>query len=211
MNIKEQDKRLASFISDARFYKLSNVFLSIALLFSLFILSQKEQSVVVIPPKLSEKIIISSNMADSGYKKGWANYIAMLAGNVTPKNVKFVADSMLSFMTSEVYHRLSGEFGSQVFKIEKEGRRTRFTPSKVIYEQETDKVFVTGEYEIMLPSSSTVSSGSSKKRIRKDKVYELVIAIEHGYPLVKHFDTYYGQIKDKKYLMRIENMEKNRG
>jgi conjugal transfer pilus assembly protein TraE len=211
MNTEDQDKRMASYISDARFHKFTNAFLALALLLSIFALTQKEQQVVLIPPKLSEKIIVSSNMADSGYKKGWANYIAMLAGNVTPKNVKFVADSMLSFMSSEVYHRLSGEFGSQVFKIEKEGRRTRFTPSKVIYEEETDKVFVVGEYEIMLPSSSNISSSSANKRVRKDKVYELVISIIDGYPQVNHFDTYYGQMKDKKYMLRIESMEKARG
>ncbi|KZX73686.1 hypothetical protein A3715_15665 [Oleiphilus sp. HI0009] len=204
-NIKASDshKRMDHVISDENFQRYLNGVLACVLLFVMIALNQKSTTLEVLPTKYDEKLKIALNISESEQKKKWGVSISQFVGNVSPKNIKFVANSILGYMAPDVFHRLSGEFGSQIFSIEKEGRRTRFVPTKAIYEEGTDKVFVVGEFEVKMPSSANIS-GPSKTQIRKDKVYELVIELKDGFPTIKHFDTYFGQPKDRKYLARLK-------
>ncbi|KZX73687.1 hypothetical protein A3715_15670 [Oleiphilus sp. HI0009] len=161
---------------------------------------------VQLPPVVEEKMYISSDYGDKNLKIAWAKTFSRYAGNVTPKNVQSVADALLEYMNKRVANKLSGNFGSQVFRIENEGRRTRFTIKNSQYEEQTGKIFISGEFEVMIPSSAKVTLERSKSNIRKDKVYEIEISIDSGEPEITYFDTYFGQPKTKEYLAKARSI-----
>jgi conjugal transfer pilus assembly protein TraE len=206
MKIAESHRRIASMLADRRWYRVTNTVLSIILLGLMFLLFQKKEHVIIIPPQLDERINVSLNLADSKYKKAWAKYIATLAGNITPSNVEFVADSIGELLAPEVHHKVAGEFGSHVYKIRKEGIRTAYAPKRIEYDENLDRVFVVGDYSVMLPTM-TAKKGEEYSNVRRDKVYELSIEMSNGVPMVKHFETYFGEAHDTRYYTTQEKMK----
>jgi hypothetical protein len=202
MKKSNMDKRMAEVVSSGQFHRISNLVLSVAVVLLVITVLNNEPVTQIIPPKLDERITMSVNMADSGYKKAWAKYVAILAGNVTPANVQFVSDSIGELLAPDVYHRVSGELGSLVFTVQKEARRTTFIPKRVLYEEASDKVFIEGDFEILLPSDDALNPATRRGRNTMTKVYEIAVDIENGAPLVKHFDTYFGPMKTVDYLER---------
>lgn len=200
------DKRMAEVVSSGQFNRVSNLVLSVAVVLLSITAMNNEPVTQIIPPKLDQRIQMSVNMADSGYKKAWAKYVAILAGNVTPANVQFVADSIGELLSPEVYHRVSGELGSLVFTVQKEARRTTFIPKRIVYEEGSDKVFIEGDYEILKPSDDSLNPANRRGRHTMQKIYELAIDIEDGAPVVKHFDTYFGPMKTLEHLQRQQRL-----
>lgn len=205
MRFGDSSRRVASIASSEKSGRFTIVVLSAAVLILSILLFRSHETVVVIPPKLDHKIKISMDMADSGYKKAWATYIAELVGNVTPANAQFVADSVGSLLSPAVHQQVAGELGAEVFKIQKEGLRSTFQPQRISYEPETDKVFVSGSYmEVSAESEHSLSDPASRPNALH-KVYEMIIDIRNGQPLVKEFDSYFGHPRDLAWLAHHKN------
>jgi conjugal transfer pilus assembly protein TraE len=204
------NRKVAVLSADSQSMRISNVVLVFIVLVLIYMLSQKKETVILLPPQLDEPIKVAQNLADSGYKRLWGQSIATMAGNVTPKTIQFVADFIGDLLSSEVYHRISAELGSTVYKIQQEGRTTRFVSRKVVYEEETDKVYVAGDYYVTTDANPFHGQGKNKPAPRR-KVYEFVIDIAGGRPVVNHFDTYLGEIRDAAYIARQQRVAEKKG
>ena len=204
------NRRVATLAADNQSIRISNVLLVIIVLVLIYMLSQKKETVILLPPQLDEPIKVAQNIADSGYKRLWGVSVANMAGNVTPKTIQFVADYIGELLSSDVYHRISAELGSTVYKIQQEGRTTRFVSRSVLYEEETDKVFVSGDYYVTTDANPFQAQGKNKPAPRR-KVYEFIIDISDGRPVVNHFDTYLGEPRDAAYVARQKRLTDKQG
>lgn len=212
MNNKSFNRTWGAMIAERNSTKIANLILAIALAVSVVMLFNKKDHFIVLPPKLDERIEITLDSADAGYVKSWGVHLASLVGNVHPGNAQFVSDTLGALLSPDAYHKISGQMGAQVFKIKKEGRRTRFTPTAIIYEDSSRKVFVKGDFETFTPGlSGSEDVVGRNTNLRRDKVYEFVITLDHGKPYVEHFDTYFGPIRDLKYLNKMQSLQNRQG
>lgn len=143
------------------------------------------ERVVLTPPYVSEKMEIAWNSANQEYLKGFGLYLSGLLGNITPKNADFIIENVSYFLDSAIYSeartKLKAMTNDPVFN--NSGVFSYFLPNGIVYEAETNKVFVLGDL-VMGSAASTPKSSPT--------VYEFQITIDKGRPLVRSIDNYAG-------------------
>lgn len=155
-----------------------------ALLALSLVLLFKGHTTVIMPPRITDKVVIDATSADSNYKKSWGMFMAELMGNLTPESVDTVKKWLSTSLTPELYARLRESIEEQAQKIKEEGFTVSFSPTQVIFEADTDRVFVNG-------TSVTTSRDLTSKRV--DRTYEFVVSIRGYSPVVTDFDVYRGE------------------
>ena len=146
----------------------------------------KDRITVLVPPNLTDATSVAKRSADAGYKKAWALYVSSLLGNVTPGNAAFVLESLQLLMAPRPFATLRGSVASDVEMIRKDGVSVSFEQKTVLYERETDKVFVIGRTGI---------ANSAGGVTKFDRVFEMRVTIENGQPQVVDIQTYQGKPK----------------
>lgn len=139
------------------------------------------ETIVLVPPTLDERVIVSSNEASEGYKTAWAVYVAQMMGNITPGNAAFIAQHMDAMFAPEAYRGLRTEMTEQLEVIERDRITVEFEPHEVYYEGRTDKVFVNGYFQ---------SSGAGGAGQALTRTFEMRIEMRFGRPWVTHFVAY---------------------
>lgn len=139
------------------------------------------ETIVLVPPTLDERVVVSANDASEGYKSAWAVYVAEMMGNITPGNAEFISRHMDAMFAPEAYRELSAAIDEQLDAIERDRITVRFEPSEVHYEARTEKVFVTGFFQ---------SSGAGGDGRRTNRTFEMRIDMRFGRPWVTHFVAY---------------------
>ncbi|MEI7673215.1 MAG: TraE/TraK family type IV conjugative transfer system protein [Deltaproteobacteria bacterium] len=144
----------------------------------------KDRVTVLVPPTLNEAVSVSKRSADAGYKKAWGLYVASLLGNVSPGNADFVIESLQLLMSPRVFANLKQSVAQDVSMIKRDGVAVSFEQKQVLYERETDKVFIIGRTGI---------SNSAGTVTRFDRVFEVRVLIENGQPQIVELDSYQGK------------------
>lgn len=144
----------------------------------------KDRITVLVPPTLNEVTSISKRSADGGYKKGWAMFVSGLLGNVTPGNADIVVETLQLIMSPRVFSELRTSVAQDVEMIKKDGVSISFEQKTVLYERETDKVFVIGRTGI---------SNAAGVVTKFDRVFEMRVVIDNGQPQVVELDAYQGK------------------
>lgn len=145
----------------------------------------RDERVVLVPPGISEKVGVSKTNADAGYLKSWGLYATTLIGNLTPKNISFVLEELSKFMSSESYASIR----KQLIALSKDANfkswvgSTHFEPNEVIYEADTNKVFVSGYM---------TDINTTGKKSETQIVYEMKIVIENSKPKILDLTSYAG-------------------
>ena len=153
------------------------------LLLSLFFITTREATVVMIPPGLTEKGEITKTEANSAVKEAWGAYIAESLGNVTPENADFVAKNLGSLIDPAVYKKLMEVIGQQSQLIKDEQVTLQFTTNAVFYVPTKDIVVVSGEYTIR---------GMRQEETRKVLTYELGVRVRNYNVALTSLDLYDG-------------------
>lgn len=150
-----------------------------------------EETIVLVPAMLDQRMEVRASDASPAYKKAWALTVAQLAGNVTPGNADLVLEGLGDFLSPDAYRGIAADLASQIADIKRDSLTVSFEPRQVLYEANTNKVFVTGQF------ASQGVSGSPLKAIR---TYEMGIDIRFGRPWITSFKPYQGMpvIDDKK-------------
>lgn len=151
----------------------------------------KDRVTTLVPPTLSEAVSVSKRSADAGYKKAWGLYVASLLGNVSPGNADFVIESLQLLMSPRVFSNLKQSVASDVDMIKKDGVSVSFEQKQVLYEKETDKVFIVGRTGI---------SNSAGTVTKFDRVFEVRVDIENGQPQIIELDSYQGKPRTQDVL-----------
>jgi len=147
---------------------------------------QKDRITVLVPPTLNEATSVSKRSADAGYKKAWGLFVASLLGNVSPGNADFVMESLQLLMAPRVFATLKSSVASDVEMIKKDGVSVSFEQKTVLFERETDKVFVIGRTGISNAAGSVT---------KFDRVFEMRVTIDNGQPQIVELDSYQGKPK----------------
>lgn len=154
----------------------------------------KDRVTTLVPPTLNEAVSVSKRSADAGYKKAWGLYAASLLGNVSPGNADFVIESLQLLMSPRVFANLKQSVATDVEMIKKDGVSVSFEQKQVLYERETDKVFVIGRTGI---------SNAAGTVTRFDRVFEVRVMIDGGQPQVVELDSYQGKPKTMDVLKQM--------
>lgn len=153
----------------------------------------KDRETVLVPPTLNEATSVSRRSADGGYKKSWGMFAASLLGNITPGNSDLVLESLQLVMGPTVYSKLKSSVADDIEKIKRDGVTLSFEQKTVLYERESDKVFVVGRTGI---------SNSAGNVTKFDRTFEFRVVIENGQPQIVHMDSYTGKPKTLDVLKR---------
>lgn len=177
-----------------------NAILALSLLLALIGWMQQRETVILVPPNMKEKVWVSQSDAAPEYKKHWGNFVASLIGNISPSNIEYVVSALSDIVSSEVYTVIKEQMNSQISDIKEDNIATFFAVEQIIYEEETDKVFVSGK-------STVIGAGNAKDVL--DRSFEFVVAIHSSVPTITWFDVYNGPAKTLAYLKtNPENQKK---
>ena len=139
------------------------------------------ETIVLVPPTLDERVIVSADDASAGYKTAWGLYVAELLGNITPGNSDFVGAHIGEIFAPAAYRTLRDTILNQIEAISEDRITVRFEPREVSYEGETEKVFVYGSF---------TSAGPSGEPDQFERTFEVRVDMRFGRPWVTHFAAY---------------------
>lgn len=182
-DIKTSNRQL---VYIAAFLAISNLILTVSWI-------TKDEIVRMMPPTLAGTPWISMEDASDEYKMSYALMVAGIMGNVTPNTADDVRKNIRGLFDPRAYEDISAAVDSQVRLIEKESLVIRFTPAKRFYEEESNKIFITGQ-------SLTYGPSGDKKLFHK--TLEFIVGIELGMPKIMFFDTYEGRPRTLELLKR---------
>ena len=181
------------------FLKVVCIFLMTLNLLTLIGWLKKEQSIVLVPPGLSEQAELARNKASEGYKKAWGMYVATLIGNITPENADFVLESLRNMVTGEIRSIVIEQIAQELETLKEEKVSSSFDIVRVTYEPETDKVFVTGRNRL---------SGLGGKSSPTEQTFEFTIDVKQYAPIITHMASYRGAAKLLSVLQKEEAKRK---
>lgn len=144
---------------------------------------QVEETIVLVPAVLDQRMEVQASGASPAYKKAWALTVAQLAGNVTPGNADLVLESLGDLLSPDAYRKIAGDLASQIADIKRDSLTVSFEPRQILFEPSTNKVFVSGQF---------ASSGVSGQPIKAVRTYEMTIDIRFGRPWITSFKPYQG-------------------
>lgn len=156
----------------------------IAIIFLAVQLGAKDQKIVIAPYTLSEEGWVSRDNASREYKEAMGLFFAELLGNVSPENIGFIRDRIEPILTSRIRQDVMTTLATQAETIKSESVSISFTPRSLIYEKETDKVFVSG---------STRTEGPSGGSTDEQRTYEFRFVINKYLPQLADIDNYPGR------------------
>ena len=151
----------------------------------------RDEIVVLSPPDLSEQVEISRSKASLAYRKSFAMYLAMLGGNVTPGNVVIIKEAIGPLLAPSIYRTVMDNIEQQINALRIDRITLEYTPKAILYEPETDKIFVSG---------TQVSRGPSGKPETNRRTYEFIIEMQNYRPVLVHAVAYTGNPKTLKTL-----------
>ena len=158
----------------------------IAIIILAYAVVHRDEIVVLSPPNLSEQVEISRDKASLAYKKGFAMYLAMLGGNVTPGNVAIIKEAIGPLLAPAIYRNVMDSIEKQINALRMDRITLEYTPKAISYEPETDKIFVSG---------TQVSRGPSGQPDTKRRAYEFIIDMQNYRPVLVHAVAYTGNPK----------------
>lgn len=171
-------------LSENRFSRLLLLAMAGVLVAVSFVAVSKEQVVTIQPYTLSDEAWVSKSDASQSYKEAWGLLLATLTGNVTPASLRFVRERLEPLLSPQIYQQVMEAIEVQALYIRNDRISMRFEPREVVYEPNSNIVFVTGD------SFLTSASGET---IRDRRTYEYRIDIRNYQPVVSYIDTYTGR------------------
>lgn len=184
--------------SENRFHRLLLPLLAVTNLVSVVGWVSKDKTTVIVPHTISEQLVVSSSKANGGYKKAWGYFVAVQVGNITPGNAQFMVDNLSPLMSSELFSRFRTSVAQEIEDIKRNSLVTSFEPKQVIFEPETDKVFVIGRG--VIEAIGGVKNGF-------ERVFEVKVDLANGRPLITHLEAYQGAPRTVDYLRKTRTLQ----
>lgn len=146
-------------------------------------LFMKRDAVVMTPPMISSVERVTSDQATGGYKESFAQHVALLLGNVTPRNAPFISEQLGRIASPRVYQQLMAEVQEQSKRLAEDGIVLQYTPRDVFYLPEVDRVIVSGEM---------IRRGVRTAEEREVRTYEIGIEVRNYLPSIIALTSYKG-------------------
>jgi len=182
-------------VRENRFHRLVIGGLIISNVLAALAAFRTERSVILVPPGLNKEVEVTRNRASAEFKQAWGLFLSELLGNITPGTVDFIRQTLAPMLASSIYQEVMEDLTRQVEEIKRNQVSLSFQPAEVLYEEETDKVFVTGRLRAQGPGSRPVDT---------IRTYEFIVDINDYRPLIRHIDGYPGRPRTKEQLKNAE-------
>lgn len=174
-------------------FMLSTVLLLVLVIMQQYKINTMGERLVIVPPNMTKEAKLTHKTANRDYLNDMALYIATQISSATPKSVDYVVGSMEGFFAPEIWASLK----PQLIAIRDNPNFigltdpiSQFTPTGgVIYEPETDKVFVAGE----LRTSAYGRQGKLETLGTLQAVYEMKLKMIDSMPRVVEWFVYTGR------------------
>ena len=149
----------------------------------------RTSEVILVPPFQNETIEFTEGKANQEYYQQWAWSTAMLVGNISPGNAKFIRDELERMSTPGLFRDLNEIVELELASIVRDKAAVTFSPRNIIYDPNLDLFFVTGTQELMGPGVQSA--------IRKDITYEMGFTTQRLRIFLNRFDVYEGAPRTK--------------
>lgn len=146
-------------------------------------IANKDERVVVVPPTVDQAYQIQYDNANVEYYQSMAVFIAGIIGQTTPSNMENTTKTLNQFLTPALQRQVNESLNALANKLPKDNFSSWFLPKNTFYEAQTGKIFVQGTLQ-----SSLVGS----KILDQNVVYEFIIKMNAGKPVVTFFNSYEG-------------------
>lgn len=188
-----------SFFSQWESTKTANVVLLIAVgamavanvMLSLDLMRTKVER-ELIPPRLDQQVRVGYASADAAYYKSWGLYVAELVGNISPGNANFVAEALGRLFTSSDAQHVRTQVLAEGHSLQQNGSVMYFKAKKLVYDPDTQTVFVTGTQRQISPDGSSLSA--------QEFTYQMQVKIVQGQPVLTGLTAYPGSAHTKAWL-----------
>ena len=98
-------------------------------------------------------------------------------------------------MAASSYARLKSDISAQVIEIKNNSLTVQFETQQVMYEPESDKVFIAGK---------TQTSGVAGRLSKESRVYEIKVDMANGRPVITDLQAYVGEARTVAILEKME-------
>jgi len=174
MDIKKFFSTYTGMLLENRLYRLVLVLLLLINL-ALVVLMQRNQTVVLVPPDLRQEARVGLKHADRNYLEAWGLFFATLMGNVTPRNIDFIMESLERYMAPDIYQEMAKSMYDQAKSIKQGNLTLSFSAQEVAYDESTKRVKVRGQ---------TVIRGTYGKPQGMNRTYDMAIEIRNYGPVL---------------------------
>lgn len=166
---------------------------SAALVLAVLALAGQGETLVLVPPRLDEPAKVAAHQGDAAFKKAWGYFAASLVGNITPKNADFVLSTLEKMTSGEARTFILERVAQDLELLKQEQVTMTFEVTQVLYEPETDKVFVSGRASVSQPGAKPAPT---------EETFEMKIDVRQYAPLIVHFAVYPGIPKTQDVVKR---------
>jgi conjugal transfer pilus assembly protein TraE len=167
----------------------------VALVALAYVLMKVDRTVVMVAPDQGRTDEVSQAGANRSYLEAWAFHLASTLGNVTPDNVAFVKDRLAPLLCPSVYRQAMLALSDQASTIQRERVAIAFEPRLVLFEEETNKMFVNGQ---------AVNRAVMGTESRYQRTFEFVISIRDYRVEVCGLQSYEGGPRTVKVLAEMK-------
>ena len=187
-------KSFQGMVASNNITRVSNMFLSGALVICLGVIFFKDAEVIAIPEQnMFGELSIKGSKANENYQQAWAYSISSLIGNINPQNVAFVKKTMMNVLSPRLQLQIEPMLDRQAEIIKMRDVRQVFIAEDLMHEPTTDLITVWGQ-------KLTFIDGKPKADTKWS--YEFKIVANNGRPKVTHIDQYPGTPRKRKEAMQ---------
>jgi conjugal transfer pilus assembly protein TraE len=163
--------------------------LAVALLVSVYSLSNQTPIITVLPPSMTDAAKIAHNDANEATKKGYGLYVAQMLGNVHPGTVEFLVKTIEDVLHPSIYHDVKESVMDQVNTIEQENLAISFEPRSVDYWEDSKRVVVFG---------NRITEGRGDTKTTEKVTYEFEVQVSNYLPQMSYVNVYVGSPERKR-------------
>lgn len=182
----------------------SRVFISSLIVLSILLCVKsftQERVTVIQPMTLTEEAWVSSKRASASYQESWGLFLALLLGNATPDTVNFIKDRVGPLLAPKIYQEVMLAINEQAEFIRQDRVAMRYEPRYVLYEEESDRVYVYGYSYV---------KDSTTKESRSESTYEFQVTIRNYQPEIEHMTVYSGKPRSEHVLLQMQSRAKKK-
>lgn len=161
----------------------TSVILGVTVLVQSYGLANKRERIVIVPPTIDQSYQVQWDSANTEYYQSFAVIISGIIGQTNNQNIENSIKTLNQFLSPTLQRQMAESLRALVINLPKQNFSSWFTPKEVSYERKTGKIFISGALNSSLTGSQIQS---------QPVVYEYVIKMQSGKPIVTHFDSYLG-------------------
>lgn len=173
----------ADYMNTKKHLMIANVALSVVVLTLLFLLITKGDTIVMVPPQLQQEAIIANGEGNEEYQKRFAFAFTNVVGNVRPKTVDFIVDTMYETFSPALRERVGVTLKNEARILRDRDLEQEWDFEDMLYSPKKKIVWVWGKRTI---------KGDGVPPMTSNYTYEWQIKPIDGLPRITHFKSYDG-------------------